>query len=291
MSMQRYLTIINFLLITCAVYFSVNAFYKTATARLQIATPPTVLEQGAVSQNDEAVRPLSYYRQIDERNLFGLKNEEPQPVTEAKVDVAALKPTDLQLKLWGTVIGNAGESYAVIEDAKQRSQNLYKVDDQVQDAVIKEIQRERVVLQVKGELEILEMEKMESGSASRSFMPRRQQIQAAQTPQAAASNITLKREKIDEAVSNLNTLMKQVRIRPHFRDGKPDGLTLSGVRSGSIFSEMGFRNGDVIVGVNGSNIESVDDALGLYQNLQSANNVQVQIRRRGRLQTIDYQIE
>jgi general secretion pathway protein C len=82
-----------------------------------------------------------------------------------------------------------------------------------------------------------------------------------------------------------------VRIRPHFKDGQPDGLTISGVRRGSIFSEMGLRNGDVIVGIDGKKIESVDDALSLYQNLQSASNVQVQIRRRGRLQNIDYQIE
>ena len=96
---------------------------------------------------------------------------------------------------------------------------------------------------------------------------------------------------IEEAVADLNSLMKQVRIRPHFKDGVPDGLTLSGVRSNSIFNEMGFRNGDVIVGVNGKNIESVDDALSLYQNLQSSDSVQVQIRRRGRMQTIDYRIE
>ena len=54
---------------------------------------------------------------------------------------------------------------------------------------------------------------------------------------------------------------------------------------------MGFRNGDVIVGVDGKDIESVDDALSLYKNLQSADNVKVEIRRRGRLQTLNYSVE
>ena len=105
------------------------------------------------------------------------------------------------------------------------------------------------------------------------------------------TNITLKREKIDAAVNDLNTLMKQIRIRPHFKGGKPDGLTISGIRSKSIFSEMGLRNGDVIVGVDGNNIETVDDALKLYESLQSATGAQVQIRRRGQIRTIDYKIE
>jgi general secretion pathway protein C len=290
--MRRYLTIINYLLITYAVYFSVDAFYKTAAARLQIAQPQVVAEERSAAQDGEAVRPLSYYHPINERNLFSLKADEPQK-KEAKLDVEELKQTDLQLKLWGTVIGDEGDSYAVIEDAKERSQNLYKIDDQVQNAVIKEIHREKVVLMVNGDYEILEMEKMESGPAVRTASSRPRAVQRGAEHEAApaSSNIALKREKIQAAVGNLNELMKQVRIRPHFKDGQPDGLTLSGVRSGSIFSEMGLRNGDVIIGVDGQKIESVDDALGLYQNLQSANNVQVQIRRRGRLQNIDYQVE
>ena len=286
--MRRYLTIINFLLITCAVYFSVDAFYKMTAARLQIAHPQVTVEETSIAQDGEAVRPLSYYRSVNERNLFNLKEDEPQKAAP-KLDVEELKQTKLQLKLWGTVISGDRDSYAVIEDPKERSQNLYKIDDQVQNAVIKEIHREKVVLMVNGDFEILEMQEMKSGPAVRRAGARKRETQREVQP--TSSNVSLKREKIENAVGNLNTLMKQVRIRPHFKDGQPDGLTISGVRSGSIFSDMGLRNGDVIVGVDGQKIESVDDALGLYQNLQSANNVQVQIRRRGRLQNIDYQIE
>jgi general secretion pathway protein C len=287
--MRLYLTLVNYLLITCAVYFSVGAFYKTATARLQTAQPEHKAEETSTAPGGEAVRPLSYYQHINERNLFQLKSDEPQKAEELKPNVEELKQTQLQLKLWGTVLGGEEDSYAVIEDAKERSQNLYKVDDQIQNAVIKEIQREKVVLMVNGDYEILEMEKVESGPTARTAIPRQPAIQPELQP--GSSNISLKREKIQEAVGDLNTLMKQVRIRPHFKDGQPDGLTISGVRSGSIFSDMGLRNGDVIVGVDGQKIESVDDALALYQNLQSANAVQVQIRRRGRLQNIDYQVE
>jgi len=43
--------------------------------------------------------------------------------------------------------------------------------------------------------------------------------------------------------------------------------------------------------VDGKDIESVDDALKFYQNLQLSSKVQLQIKRRGRLKTIDYHIE
>jgi len=54
---------------------------------------------------------------------------------------------------------------------------------------------------------------------------------------------------------------------------------------------MGLRNGDVITGVDGQQIETVDDALKLYENIMSTSNVEVQIKRRGREKTIQYNIK
>jgi type II secretory pathway component PulC len=60
------------------------------------------------------------------------------------------------------------ESYAVIEDTKLRKQTLYRVNDTVQNATVKEIHREKVILDVDGAYEVLEMEKIISASASTS---------------------------------------------------------------------------------------------------------------------------
>ncbi len=121
---------------------------------------------------------------------------------------------------------------------------------------------------------------------------RRQRLpRQARLPEPRARQIALKREQIEGAVSDLNSLMSQVKIRPHFKDGQPDGIALSNIRSNSIFRKMGLRNGDILMGVNDQNIQSVDDALGFYNNLKSSSNVSVKIKRRGRLNTIEYTIE
>ncbi len=269
----------------------VDTFYQLAGAKLEVVSPSVDAAQKANMPSKAPFQPLENYQAIHQRNLFKLDSGPELEPEQAKVEIEALKETDLKLKLWGTVTGNVASAYAVIEDTKERKQQLYHVEDAIQNAVVREIHREKVVLEVDGNLEVLQMEKIENRTAGRSLARRttRQQKQEARTSES--KKVTLKRERIDSAVNDLGNLMKQVRIRPHYKDGKSDGLTLSGIRSNSIFSEMGFRNGDVIVGVDGREIESVDDALSLYENLQSAENVQVQLRRRGRLQTIDYQVE
>jgi len=288
--MKTYLILINLLLLTGASYLGVSSFYELVQAKIEVAQPAAGVGKTSVASVREPVRPLNAYKTIESRNLFKLADKSEAKPAAAEVKIETLKETKLQLKLWGTVTGNSQNAYAVIEDTQQRKQQLYHIEDAVQNAIVKEIHREKVVLEVNGNLEVLQMEKI-VGSPAGSRVARRSTRQQPRAGTSAPKKIALKREQIDNAVNDLGNLMKQVRIRPHYKDGKSDGLTLSGIRSNSIFSEMGFRNGDVIVGVDGNNIESVDDALKLYENLQEADSVQVQIRRRGRMQTIDYSVE
>ena len=279
--MKRYLTLLNVLLITAAVFFVVKAFYKVAGAKIDHAPPSQAAARHVIPNEASTRHPLSDYRAIMDRNLFKTKTGtggRPQ-----KLDIESLTPTDLKLKLLGTVTGDEKEAYAVIEDTAVRRQNLYKIGDTIQNATLKMILREKVVLHVNGKDEILGIEKVrEARKTDRS--PERKSA-------SNSRNITIKRSQIDTALQDVNTLMKQVRIQPHFQNGKPDGLRLTGVRPNSIFYKMGLKSGDIIIGVDGKNIESVDDALKFYQSLQSASKVQLQLKRRGWPKTIDYNIE
>ena len=290
--MKTYLVLINLLLLTGASYLGVSSFYQVIDSKIEVINPSADAGETQAVPEKEPIRALSEYKAIEDRNLFRLKQKQEIVPEPAKVDINALKETKLQLKLWGTVTGDDQNAYAVIEDTKQRVQQLYHIEDAVQNAIVKEIHREKVILEVNGAFEVLQMEESQetaggSNVAKRVSGEKRENV----VNPSESRRISLKRDRIDEAVNDLGNLMKQVRIRPHYKNGQSDGLTLSGIRSDSIFSEMGFRNGDVIIGVDGKNIQSVDDALSLYQNLQSGESVQVQIRRRGRLQTIDYAVE
>lgn len=279
--MKRYYTPLNILLITVAVYFGVKAFYKFATADLDYAHPSKTTTRKVVLPEDTTYHPLSYYRAIIERNLFNTKTgtgRQPK-----KLDIENLKPTDLKLKLLGTVAGDKKEAYAVIEEAAGKRQNLYRIGDTIQKATLKMIFREKVVLRVNGKDEILGIEEIRDSQKTGGFSKR-------SIPESS-QNITLKRSLIETAVKDVNKLMKQIRIRPHFTNGEPDGFRLTGIRPNSIFYKMGLKSGDIISGVDGKTIESVDDALKFYQNLQSSPNMQLQIKRRGRMKTIDYNIE
>jgi general secretion pathway protein C len=279
----------NLMLVAALAYFGVDAFYNYLTARYEQSESAPVAAAVENRPTLEKKQPLAYYSSIVERNLFNTKSKavDVKPAKES-VNIEGLEQTKLNLKLYGTVIGLEGGDYAVIEEAAKRKQNLYRVGQSVDNATIKMILRERVVLSVNGKDEVLEIEKVKSGRGFKRAPAARSSVRT--SPKPRTQRITLRRSQLEETLQNVNELMSQVNVRPHFQEGKPDGLMLSRIRPNSMFMRMGLRNGDIITGVNGQDIQSVDDALKFYESLKNADNVSVQLKRRGRERQIDYSI-
>lgn len=281
-------TLINLLCVTVSAYVVVDGFYGTISARL--TQRPFSRQQNVyrVNNSNTTRRPISAYHAILERNLFNTRSDsEPQP---GKVDVASLEETKLNLKLWGTITGTGDGDYAVIEDVKAREQNLYRSGETIQTATVKEIFREKVVLTVSGKDEILQMEDLKSGKGAiqPGSIPVRRGVPASGA--VRAQRISLRRSYIEQSMTDVASLMTQVQIKPYMENGIPAGLALSSIKPNSIFRRMGLRNGDVISGVDGNEISSVDDALRLVDSLKSASNLSVQLKRRGREKNIEYTI-
>jgi len=289
--MKRLFTFINLILLATVSFYTVKIFYRLSLGSLAVDALPVVSpsDAAAATGQKKQVHPVPDIQTIVDRNLFKTDIQATTKAVAAKpVDVETLAPTRLNLKLWGTVASPGGRSFAVIEDVKNKRQRLIREDDQIENATVKKILRGKVILAVNGRDEVLEMEKINTGSRRAARSPAR--LGGSERGEGE-ERIQIRQSEIEGAVKNVNQLMKQVRIRPHFTNGRADGLRLTGIRSGSIFSRMGLRSGDVLVGVDGERIQSVDDALKFYRSLKSATNVKLTVKRGGREKTIDYQVE
>lgn len=286
--------VINIVLLTVAVYLAVDLFYKVVGSRLDAALPVNHSQVRKDSRpRDAAVkRQLQEYAAITERNIFRARDKTGgQPLA---VDLEKLKKTDLDLRLLGTISGLGKNSYAVIEQIKTRSQDLYKTGDTIEKARIKLILRKKVVLTIDGRDEVLEIpeERLASMTDPGKSAPYRDRDGT--TPPIDAgevTNISLNRADVERSFNNVNELMRTVRVRPHFSDGKPDGLRLDNVTSGSIFKDMGLQSKDVIVGVNSRRINSVDDCMEVYRNLSTASELIIEVKRDEISRFIKYNIQ
>ncbi len=289
--------ILSLVLITAAAFLSVKGFYRVTEERLRVEQVPVDVGETPDGASVSTVSTVKNYAQIAKRNLFDTQKK--QPVVKPKKSEAP-KVTRLQLKLWGTIDGSGSQRAAIIEDGKTRKQLLLREGDKIQTAVVKEISRGEVLLAVNGKNEVLLIEKPAGakrgakggakGGGDHPGLPPPELVPEAEI-EPDGELVSIDRETVQSAMQNVNELMRQARVRPHFTNGKPDGLRLSAVRPDSLFRKIGLRTGDIITGVNGDPIESVDDALRFYTSLKDADDVALQLRRGGVERSINYRVE
>ena len=290
LSIQRIIFIVNLALITLGVYFGVSLFYQVLANQLQPSDEIQVAAIQPSRQTPDRQQPFDHYRPILQRDLFKTQKSPVAVLPKTDLNLDSMAQTKLKLKLWGTVTGKPEQAYAVIEDTQKREQNLYRIGDSIQNATLKLIKRSKVVLSLNGQDEVLAMEEMRKSGKTRASASKPANQRSGTRRPTRTQRVSLRRSMIDNAMNDVSSLMTQIKIKPHIVDGQPNGLALSNIKSNSIFRRMGLRNGDVLKGVDGQDIRSVDDALRLYESLKSTDSVSVQLERRGADRTINYNI-
>jgi general secretion pathway protein C len=285
---KLYYTVFNLVALSLIIYIGVDIFYRTARSRVIDAKTSGVAMQQAPDIEPHKKPPFSDYRIITDRNLFGSHEKASGDIKEEEVE--GLEPTSLRVALLGTVSGDKKNARAVIEETDKRKQGLYKVGDSIQDAVVKRILREKVILRVGDKDEILTMKEpsspQEPPASRRAGRDARRRL--SQRTSTRGSTITIRRSDIQESIKDINQLLSQARIQPHYKDGNSDGLAISRIKRGSIFSKLGLRNGDVVQEINGSSLTRPEDILSMYEKLKSGDQASLKITRRGRQKTLNY---
>ena len=80
----------------------------------------------------------------------------------------------------------------------------------------------------------------------------------------------------------LDLLAAQAAIVPYFMNGKAKGFRIYRIKKGSVYERLGFKNGDVIMKVNGYNFTSPQKALEAYSNISSSKSFVALLLRKGR---------
>ena len=282
--MKILFTILNLLFITTMAYYLVDTGYNNL-----VSQNFTLPGQQVYNVKAQTLNPGENKQGIDEnlnniivkRNLFKVEIEQKEePFVNLEKDEKEpeiLEPTKLKLVLWGTVTGQENV-YAVIEDKKVRKQALYQIGDLIQGAELKKILRNKVILLFQGKDQFLEVQiNSRKDSGIRSLKET--------IPFEAAP---VKRAIDHDAPDDVGSMMRQIKFRPHFSEGEPDGLMVYGIRPNSVFRKIGLRNGDIIKDVNGSVIVSKDDISNMFDGIEDQESIKLTLFRRGKVKELTY---
>lgn len=203
---------------------------------------------------------------------------------------AAVVATRLPLRLHVTMEAEHAEnSLATIYDVERDVVGVYGVGDALREGVIVlAVSHGKVELRTATGTEMLELGKPAPEPKAEPKTEAKPEPKA--KPMAESSDLdaiqcasadvcTVERAFVDEILSNPAKFASQApRIAP-LADG---GFKLAGVRKGSLAAKLGLASGDILLAVNGTELEGIDDALGLMTKLRRASNLEVTLDRKGK---------
>jgi general secretion pathway protein C len=278
-----------------------SIFSRAVGTRLDVQPNQVENSTGDTADTRKAKRrPQSHYSVILDKNIFhAIVKETKNSPPKAKPDEnpTNLEKTPLEIRLRGTAVRDGGSSFAIIEDRRSRKEDLYHIGDTIQgEAKITQILRDRVVILRDGKKEILEL----SVTKEKGRRPQGRAVTSKKQPAAVpgkgirrlgSNRWSVSSEELESAKSNMSQLMTQVRVTPNFTEGQPDGFKLLSIKRGSLFERLGLRNGDIVRQINGASLDNPQRALELYGGLESGQTITLGILRRGKEQTLRYELK
>ena len=155
---KYYTTLFNVIVITIVLFFAVDIFYTTVRKRLQPPLSSKAVMHFSLSTKEQPKPTIDAFQIVSAKSIFGpFSTVEEEEVSDESVE--ELAQANLNLVLLGTVAGDPANAMAIIEDPTKRRQDIYKVGDAVQGAVIRRILREKVVVNRGDRDEVLVMER------------------------------------------------------------------------------------------------------------------------------------
>lgn len=243
---------------------------------------------------------LAYYESITKYNIFS--NSEDSDKSSGPAPVATPQYTDTDIQLKGTIVDqNTGYYLAVIKATGEQEENLYRPGDKIGSVELVEVHRDFIVI-LKGGKEVkVELTGNSPQSGNRSVKQTtlseyREQasgdsttaVSSAFAKQTGPDSWVVSRDEISKQMENLNTLLSQIRIQPHFENGQPSGYKLTSIRRTSPLYQLGLQRGDVIQSVNGVTVGRPEDLINMYRQLQQLDNVTLELMRKGEQVRLNY---
>ena len=295
--LKKYFWAINLLFIAGVAYL------VTSTANTYVADTFEIPEELKRSTRKKAPgksarRKFADYKVVVDRNVFnsvpttdGTDIDPPPTETTREGGEGDIQPSDLKVKLIGTIVGAPENSYSVIEDLSTKKQDVYHLGDMLlNEAEIIRIERPRVILLRDNVEEELTFDDTDLKGVRKAATSSKTAASGEGIRQVTDSSFLIDEDEVEGALDNLNELLTQIRVVPNFENGKTTGFKVFAIRPDSIFDKIGLKNGDVIQRINDMDINSPEKAFEIFQQLKSEKNLSLDITRNGQRQSFSYEI-
>jgi general secretion pathway protein C len=250
-----------------------------APAPLTLPAPVVTPAQVAVTGSAESPAASSSLSRVAAVHLFGQAEAREEEAVQVPVDAP---DTRLNLSLKGVLAASTVEhGLALIADDRGEERHYAVGAELPGGATLEQVHGDRVVLRRAGRFEQLRLPR---------DAPLSGEAPTALVPQPMAPTGAIPEATRQQWLEDPRTLFDMVQAQPVMEDGAIRGFAISPRRDARAFRQAGLRPGDVVTSINGVTIAGMSDPAALMEQLAGASELQLDIERNGRPQSVVIQV-
>lgn len=255
-------------------------------------------------------QPLSArdYASIVIRNIFDSKAKDKLINSLEDSDIVnaekAIK-SSLDVKLIGTAVFSVPQmSVCVVQDRAAQAIQIAHIGESIKDALLVKVERLKILLQRNGRLEFIESEERPlpfrtAGDVTTSLAPPAGVPPPPAPPPSSDDGIkwesdgkaVIRQAEVEAALQNMSQVITQARVVPNLTaDNKQDGFKIFAIKSGSIYSRIGLKDGDVLKRINGQDLNSIEQGMQLFSALRNEKSISIDLVRDGQKRSFFFEI-
>lgn len=262
----------------------------------------------------QSKKPESYYKVIMTRNIFGITS--PTSIESLNPDkqigsIEGLPESSLNLILLGTIMNPDAKSVAIIKNPDNSKVQGYRGGEKIDiikkekvtlvkvkncKAVIERAGRERETIKCKNLGDEVASVKKNNNRQNRKSSRANKRNKRDREERTAEPNdeginkigeneFEISRDTLEEVLGDPTQIVQEARVIP-----QKDGLRFFGIRSNSIFWKIGIKNGDTLHQINNVELNDVEKALGVFEELRGQSNFTIEYTRAGQKYTNEYTV-
>ncbi len=251
--------------------FSASFFNGSSDIKNDILSTLSVYKSRSAKAGSSVVSDVNYTA-ITKNSIFGkFSSEKTDQNQNVKISTG-----EMPLALIGTVLTKGTSPYAIIEDTKNKIQDAFSIGDSIFSiATLMKIYKNKVEIKINDGIEILSIDDFDADDGD---------------SDSSGPVVFLDATEVQKTLENLPLIMTQARAIPFWQEGKPIGLRLFAIKSGSIFEKLGLKNGDILKNINGKQLGDFSKAMEIFEELKHETSLKIQLERSKKATTLQYKI-
>lgn len=293
--------------------FTVLAAYVCASIIASMSThfildsifAQTKATTGKATGQVDVAKKLNYRdvrKAVLDRNIFNSSGEVPDKGEHGdesggrNIDMAGQcnNPT-LDLKVVGTIYLGGNDSIVSVREANYSQSDNYRVSDYIighEGVQVVAIERGQMIVDNNGTKECYKIEKTKTKVAKKSSYKPKEKIKTSTSEEATESGaVVLDSAWVESELGpGFSKIIQSARLVPNSTGDRVNGFKIFAIKSGTLFSKIGLKNGDIIQKVNDTSLEQVEQGFALYQTFQEDQEIVFNIIRSQKPHTITVMI-